>query len=126
MRHIEVLHLIIEDPFKNQSCLPLCTTNGGTSIVFQNFASIPCSHHAGNSKLPADDGRMASPSSAVGHNARGNLHDGFPVRVCHLGNQYLALLKLLYLSRTGDDIDGPSANLFTDTLPLDQNPSLLF
>src|SRR4030043_18030 len=68
MCHIEVLHLIIEDPFENQSRLPLCTTNGGTSVIFQ----------------------------------------------------------LLYRSRTGDDIDRPSANLFTNTLPLDQIPSLLF
>src|SRR4030043_1242713 len=64
MCHIEVLHLIIEDPFKNQSCLPFCTTNCGTSIILQNFTSIACPPHTGHSKFPADDVSMTSPSSS--------------------------------------------------------------
>src|SRR4030042_1674894 len=124
MRHIEPPHLEIEKVFVNQARLPFGTTDRGTPVIFQDLPPISSPHHTWNAQFPADDGRMASPPSSIGHDSRSDLHDGFPVRVRHLGHQYLTFLKPLYLPCAGNDIDWPRSNLFTDALHLNQNPPL--
>ncbi len=69
---------------------------------------------------------MAGPASPVGDNPGGDLHDGFPVRIGHLGHQHLALFKLINLLCAGEDMDGSSADLLSDASPLSQDPPLLF
>src|SRR4030042_738134 len=122
--HIEPLHLIIEDPFENQSCLPFGTANRRTPVVSKNFTSIPCPHDTWNAQFPANDGSMAGPATPVGYDASSDLHDGLPIRVCHLGHQYLAFFKLPYFFRAGDDIDWSSADLLADAFSSNQNLTL--
>ena len=67
---------------------------------------------------------MTRPSTPVGDNGRGHLHDGLPVWICHVGHQDLALVEGCYLADILNNVGLPLTNLFSNCLSSGQHLSL--
>src|SRR5690606_28666056 len=70
--------------------------------VGQDFGSIAAADHGRDTELTRNNRRVASPPTTVGDDGRGTLHDGFPVRVGHVGYQYVAGFDFVHFGNVGD------------------------
>ncbi|MNQ41558.1 hypothetical protein D3C85_552360 [compost metagenome] len=94
---------------------------GDALAVLQHMGGIAAADHCRNTQLARDDRRVAGAPATVGDDGAGALHDRFPVRVGHIGNQHVAGLYLVHL---GDIVDHPhlaGADLLANGAPLDQH-----
>ena len=53
---------------------------------------VPAADHGGNAQLACDDRGVAGAPAAICDDGRGQLHDGLPVGIRHVGHQHIALL----------------------------------
>src|SRR5690606_9358316 len=67
------------------------------------------------------NGGVTGTAATVGDNRRGTRHDRFPVRVGHVGNQYVARLYALHILDVGDDAHHAGADTLPDGTALDQH-----
>ena len=68
---------------------------------------------------------MTGTAAAVGDNSPGNLHDRLPVRIGHVGDQNLALSKVMDAFHVLDDIGLTLADLGADRQTFDKDVALL-
>ncbi len=59
---------------------------------------------------------MAGSSAPVGNNGAGDLHDRFPVRIRHVGDQHFPFLELMNITCILNDMGNTLADLGADSL----------
>ena len=106
-------YLKIKQPFIDVSFLAFRAVDCYVLSVFDNFRRISRSHHAGNSKLPRDNRRVASSSAGICHNRRGDFHNRFPVRISHLRNQNFSSFKTFNTAHILDKVNLPFADFIS-------------
>ena len=90
----------------------------GDILIFLNaIGSITAADHRRDPQLTGDNRRVTGTPAAVGDNRRGFFHDRFPVRVGHVGNQYVAWLNAIHLADIVDHLDRTGANAVADGAP---------
>ncbi len=94
--------------------------------VFDRRRGIAASHHGGDAQFPGDDGGMTGASTAVGDDGGGPFHDRFPVRVGHVGHQYIAGPDTVHLGNVVDDAHRAGTDLLADGASLGQRGAGLF
>ena len=67
---------------------------------------------------------MTGTTATVGDNRRCFLHDRFPVRIGHVGNQYVAWFDTVHFADVLDDFDRTRANAVTDSTTFSNNFTL--
>ena len=75
----------------------LGTGHGDFAVVRNRGGRVAASHHRRNAEFTGNDGRVAGASAAVGDDGGSAFHDRFPVRVCHVGDQYIARLHFVHI-----------------------------
>ena len=90
----------------------------GHVLVFLNaIGGIAATDHRRDPQLTGDNRRVAGTSAAVGDDRRGFLHDRFPVRVGHVGDQHVARFDAVHLADIVDHLHRAGANAVADGAP---------
>src|SRR3989339_1281880 len=63
---------------------------------------------------------LACPPAPVRDNGRSNLHDWFPIRVCHVSDEHFAFPEVDNVLDILNDMSGSLANLAANRMPLDK------
>ena len=90
--------------------------HGHLIAVTQPGSRVFGADNAGQSKFARDDGSVRGAASFVGHDGRHTPHDGFPVRIGHLGHEHLTSLNRLERLDVPDHTHPPDADALTDGL----------
>src|SRR5690606_28655405 len=77
--------------------------NRDFAAVIQYIGGVCATHHGGDAQFTRNDGRVASAPAAVGDDGGGQFHDGFPVRVGHVGDEDIASLDFIHFRGIGHD-----------------------
>ena len=87
------------------------------------FGGIATANHRRYAHFPGDDSGMTGTAAPVGNDGGGPLHDGFPVRIGHIGDQHIAIIDQVHFTDTVDNLDHTLADAVTDTAALCQHPA---
>ena len=108
--HAGALHAEVEDIGIHVARIAFGTGDGYVLSVLHAFGCVTAADNRRNTQFAGNDRRMAGTTAAVGDDGRRFLHDRFPVRVGHVGHQYVAWLNTVHLAdvvdhfhRTGTD-----------------------
>ena len=113
----------VQESLVDHAGLAVGAGHGHLEPVGEGIGGVPGADDGGNPQFPGDDGRVAGASAAVGHDGGGALHDRFPVRVGHVGDQDVAGLESGHLVDRGEDADAAGADALADRAALDQHPA---
>mmetsp|Transcript_82393 Transcript_82393/g.148665 ORF Transcript_82393/g.148665 Transcript_82393/m.148665 type:complete len:529 (-) Transcript_82393:1212-2798(-) len=80
----------------------------------QLFCGVATANHGRNAQLASNDCRVASAATTIGNDGTGLLHDGLPVRICHVCDQHISLLELRHLVNAGQEVDLARADTLAD------------
>ncbi|MNQ31146.1 hypothetical protein D3C85_445110 [compost metagenome] len=100
--------------FEDVTSVAFGAGHGHALAVLEQLGSVAATNHCRNPQLTGDDRRVAGTAATVGDDGAGALHDRFPVRVGHVGNQYVAWLDLVHLGHVLDDADLAGADALAD------------
>ena len=64
--------------------------NGHLRAVAERLGAVPGADDGGDAEFAGDDGGVAGAPATVGDDGGGDLHDRLPVRIGHVGDQYVA------------------------------------
>ena len=97
--------------------------HGHVVAVGERVGGVAGADDGGNPQFAGDDRRVAGAPAAVGDDGGGALHDRFPVRVGHVGDEDVAGLEGGHLVDRGEDADAAGADALADGAALDQHPA---
>ncbi len=100
--------------FEDETGVAFSAGNGHALAVLQQLGGVAATDHGRNAQLTGDDRRVAGTPATVGDDGAGTLHHRFPVRVGHVGDQYVAWLDLVHLGHVLDDPDLAGADALAD------------
>ncbi len=123
-RHVAYLghrHVKVEFAVVDEAGIPFRTGDGDELAILDVIGSVATTHHSRNAQLAGDDGGVAGAPAPVGDDGGGPLHDGFPIRVGHVGDQHVAGLHLIHLADGRDDPGRACTDLVADGTPFDQH-----
>src|SRR5690606_37275861 len=91
------------------------------TAVFKHVSGVTATDNGRNAQFAGDDGRVAGTPATVGDDCGGQLHDRFPVRVGHVGDQDVAGLHLVHFRGIGHHANLARADFLTDGAPGDEH-----
>ncbi len=84
--------------FEDETGVAFGTGHGHALAILQQLGGVAATYNCRNAQLTGDDRRVAGTPATVGDDGAGTLHHRFPVRVGHVGDQYVAWLYLVHLA----------------------------
>src|SRR5690606_6941545 len=81
---------------------------------FQHVCGVVATDHGRDAQFASNNRRVAGTAATVGDNSRSQLHDGFPVRVRHVGHQHVAGFDQIHLGGVSHDTDFARTDLLTN------------
>ena len=90
----------------------------------EHIGGVATADHCRDAQFARDDGRMASPSAAVGNNRGSTLHHWLPIRIGHIRHQHIPELNLVHLADVVHDANRTGANLLSNGTPLHDHGAL--
>ena len=122
--HAGTLHAKVEHVSVNITGVAFGTRDSNLLTIFHALGRIATAHHGWDPQLTGNDCRVTGTTATVGDNRRCFLHDRFPVRVGHVGNQYVAWFDTVHFADVLDDFDRTRANAVTDSTTFSNNFTL--
>src|SRR6056297_2103285 len=113
----DLLFLIFELAVVDVALVALGAGDRDLAAVGDLLRGVAAADHRRYAQLTGDDGGMAGASAPVGDDGGGALHDRLPVRVRHVGDQYVAVLHPGHLLDAADDLGRADADLLADAAP---------
>ena len=92
-RHVvqsNIGNLYVQQAGVDKAGIAFGTGYGNFLTVFQQFGCIAAADNGRNAQFARDNRRVAGASAAVGNDGGSTFHHGFPIRIGHVGNQYVA------------------------------------
>jgi len=80
----------------------------------QRLGRVTAADDGRDAQFTGDDRRVAGAAATVGDDGGSALHDRFPVRVGHVGDEHVTRLDLVHFLRILDDADRADADLLAD------------
>ncbi|CAM5197085.1 hypothetical protein CDEN61S_01267 [Castellaniella denitrificans] len=108
------LDLGLDQAVVDAALVALGAGHGDLAAVGQHVGGVGAAHHGRDAQFARDDGRMAGAPAPVGDDGRGQLHDGFPVGIGHVGDQDVAGAHLVHFGGVGHDAHRARADLLAD------------
>ena len=84
-----------DGPFIYDSVIALSTGRSDQLPVTQDFGGIPTTHNSRYTQFPCNNRGVTSAPALVSNDRWGFFHNGFPIRIGHIGYQYIARLKFV-------------------------------
>ncbi|VVN12319.1 hypothetical protein PS639_03855 [Pseudomonas fluorescens] len=124
--HGVLLDVEAQFAFEDVAGVAFSAGNGHALAVFQQLGGVAATDHRRDAQLAGDDRRVAGTAATVGDDGAGALHDRFPVRVGHVGDQHVAWLDLVHLGHVLDDADLAGADALADGATFHQHGAGFF
>ncbi len=119
LREIDLVALEVEEAVIDAAFVAFGARDRDRLAVCEHSGRVARSDYAGNSALARDDRCVAGASAALGDDRRCALEDRLPVRVGHLGDQHVALAKLVDRANRADDSGRTRSDTRPDALAAD-------
>src|SRR5690606_12646306 len=88
---------------------------------FQHVRGVVATNHGGDAQFASNNRRMAGTAATVGDDSRSQLHDGFPVRVRHVGHQHVAGFDQIHLGGVRHNTDFARTDLLANGAACNQH-----
>src|SRR3546814_10769023 len=92
--------------------------------ILQHFSHIAAADDCRNTQFARDDRRVAGAATTIGDDRAGALHDRFPVRVGHVGDEHVARLYAMHFFDRTQKTYGASADLLADRAAFGEHRTL--
>ena len=70
-------------------------------IILDGMSGIITTHNSWDTKFPSNNGSMAGASTTIRDNGCGPFHNRLPIRIGHIGYQYLAIFEFIDIMNGG-------------------------
>mmetsp|Transcript_6288 Transcript_6288/g.14487 ORF Transcript_6288/g.14487 Transcript_6288/m.14487 type:complete len:510 (-) Transcript_6288:1331-2860(-) len=116
----QVLHILLELQLTlvDEARVALCAGDRHCITLADLLCGITTADNGWDAQLTCNDGSVASAATTVGDDGTGLLHDGLPIRICHVSHQHLALIELGHLINAREDVHLAAADALADGTPL--------
>src|SRR5690625_1957828 len=124
IRHFAPAHFFdlgFKQTIVNAAFIAFRTRHCDFRAIFEHVSGVGTAHNGGNTQFAGNDGGVAGAPAAVGHDGRGQLHDGFPVGVGHVSDKNVSTLDQVHLRYIPDDPHRTGTDFLADRAPGDQH-----
>ena len=122
--HAGTLHAKVEHVSVDITGVTFGTGDGYLLTVFHALGRITTAHHGRDPQFTGNNRRVTGTAATVSDNCCCFLHDRFPVRVGHVGNQYVTWFDTVHFADVMNDFDRTRANAVADGATFSNNFTL--
>jgi hypothetical protein len=121
LAQLDPLLFKVEHPFIDKALVAFGAGYGHGDTIGNEVGRVSAANHRGNAEFARNDRGVAGSAATVRDDGCCPLHHGFPVRIRHVGDEHLAILKKAHFGSATDNAGAAGADSLTNATPAHKN-----